>query len=351
VLPRANQEDALIVATKLQDALRRPVDIDQNSFSVAASIGIAVYPEHGSDPSSLLRSADIAMYVAKRARNEFAVYQPEYDTYNPDHLSLLRDLREAIRQGDIGAAFQPKLDLRSGTIIGVETLARWHHPERGDIPPYEFIPVLEQTGLIKPFTLQILEKAVDYCTQCRQQGMEFSVAVNLSMHNLRDDKLPDQIEEIINRYAFDRNQLILEITESAIMHDPQHSLGILERLNDMGLKLSVDDFGTGYSSLSYLKRLPVSQLKIDRSFVKDMIKDEDDAMIVRSTIELAHNLGLTTVAEGVEDEQTLERLRELNCDMAQGFLISRPLTPDGLFQFMTSSPWTARAIAPPGDED
>ena len=343
VLPRAGQKDALIVAEKLQDALRRPVDIDQNSFSVAASIGISMYPDHGPDPSSLLRSADIAMYVAKRARNDYAVYKPDYDTYNPDHLSLLRDLRESIRQGDIDVVFQPKLDLRNGIIIGVEALARWHHPERGDIPPYEFIPILEQTGLIRLFTLQILEKAVGYCTCCRQQGMEFNVAVNLSMHNLRDNRLPEQISEILDRYDFDCHQLILEITESAIMQDPEHSLEILDRLDKMGLKLSVDDFGTGYSSLSHLKRLPVSQLKIDCSFIKDMIRDEDDAMIVRSTIELAHNLGLKTVAEGVEDEQTLEQLRALDCDMAQGFLISRPLSPDNFLRFMKSSPWAAHS--------
>jgi len=341
VLPQANREDALIVAEKLQAALRRPVDIDQNSFSIAASIGISIYPEHGPDPSNLLRSADIAMYVAKRARNEYAVYDATLDTYNPDHLALLRDLREAIQQGNINAAFQPKIDLRRGVIVGVEALARWHHPERGDIPPYEFIPILEQTGLIKPFTLQILEKSIDYCAQCRQHGMEFSVAVNLSMHNLRDDKLPEQIGEIIERYDFDHRQLVLEITESAIMHDPEHSLEILNRLDQMGLKLSVDDFGTGYSSLSYLKRLPVRQLKIDRSFVKDMIKDEDDAMIVRSTIDLAHNLGLTTVAEGVEDEATLEQLRKLDCDMAQGYLISRPLSADDFFRFMMSGRWAA----------
>lgn len=349
VLPKAGKEDARIVAEKLQDALRRPVDIDQNSFSVAASIGIAIYPEHGTDPSSLLRSADIAMYVAKRARNEFAIYQTEYDTYNPDHLSLLRDLREAIRRNEISAAFQPKLDLRTGNIVGMEALARWHHPEKGDIPPYEFIPILEQTGLIKPFTLQILEKAADYCARCREKNMEFSVAVNISMHNLRDDNLPEQINEIISRYDFDHRQLILEITESAIMHDPEHSIGILERLNDMELRLSVDDFGTGYSSLSYLKRLPVSQLKIDRSFVKTMTKDMDDAMIVRSTIELAHNLGLDTVAEGVEDEETLEQLRAMHCDMAQGYLISRPLSADNFFRFMLSSPWAARTELPEPD--
>ena len=343
VLPRANREDALIVAEKLQAALRRPVDIDQNSFSIAASIGISIFPEHGPDPSNLLRSADIAMYVAKRARNEHAVYDAKLDTYSPDHLALLRDLRVAIQQDNISAAFQPKLDLRTGIIIGVEALARWRHPEKGDIPPYEFIPVLEQTGLIKPFTLQILEKSIDYCSQCRQHGMEFSVAVNLSMHNLRDDKLPEQIGEIIQRYDFDHRQLVLEITESAIMHDPEHSLEILNRLDTMGLTLSVDDFGTGYSSLSYLKRLPVRQLKIDRSFVKDMINDEDDAMIVRSTIDLAHNLGLTTVAEGVEDDKTLEQLRKLDCDMAQGYLISRPLSPEDFFRFMISSAWAARS--------
>ena len=346
VLPRANKQDAIIVAEKLQASLRRPVDIEHNSFSIAASIGISIYPEHGPDPSNLLRSADIAMYVAKREHNEYSVYNPKLDTYNPDHLALLRDLREAIQQGNIHAAFQPKLDLNTGVIVGVEALARWRHPERGDIPPYEFIPILEQTGLIKPFTLQILEKAIDYCMQCRERGTELSVAVNLSMHNLRDDKLPEQISEIINRYDFDHRLLTLEITESAIMHDPEHSLEIINSLHQMGLQLSVDDFGTGYSSLSYLKRLPVSQLKIDRSFVKDMTKDEDDAMIVHSIIDLAHNLGLNTVAEGVEDEQTLEQLRSLNCDMAQGYLISRPLTPDDFFQFLTSSPWAANNTAP-----
>ncbi len=347
VLPRAGREDALIVAEKLQSSLRRSVDIDQNSFSIAASIGISIYPEHGPEPANLLRSADIAMYVAKRARNELAVYDPKHDTHNPDHLALLRDLREAIQDGNINAAFQPKLDLQTGTIIGAEALARWRHPVKGDIPPYEFIPLLEQTGLIRPFTLQILEKSIDYCTRCQQHGMRFSVAVNLSMHNLRDENLPDQISEIIKHYDFDRQLLVLEITESAIMHDPEHSLEVLNRLDQMGLKLSVDDFGTGYSSLSYLKRLPVSQLKIDRSFVKDMTRDEDDAMIVRSTIDLAHNLGLTTVAEGVEDQHTLEQLRTLNCDMAQGYLISRPLTADDFFRFLMSSPWAARPAGSP----
>ncbi len=342
VLPRADHDDALTVAEKLQASLRRPVNVDQNSFSVSASIGISFYPKHGPDPSSLLRSADIAMYVAKRAHDEYAVYEPKLDNYNPDHLALLRDLRRAIEHNDIDVVFQPKLDLRNDLIVGVEALARWRHPDRGDIPPYEFIPILEQTGLIRPFTLQILEKAIDYCAKCRRLGMELSVSVNLSMHNLRDEKLPEQINAIIDKHDFDPRLLVLEITESAIMHDPQHSLEILNRLDQMKVSLSVDDFGTGYSSLSYLKRLPVRQLKIDRSFVRDMTRDEDDAMIVRSTIDLAHNLGLTTVAEGVEDHQTLERLRKLRCDLVQGHLISRPLSPDDFLSFMRSGDWTAR---------
>ncbi len=342
VLPHASREDALTVAEKLQSSLRQPVTVDQNSFSVAASIGISFYPAHGPDPSSLLRSADIAMYVAKRAHDDYAVYEPELDHYKPDHLALLRDLREAIQRNEISAAFQPKLDLFSGLIVGVEALARWRHPQKGDIPPYEFIPILEQTGLIKPFTLQIVEKAIAYCARCHREGMALSVAVNLSMHNLRDDKLPEQIGEIIARHDFDPRLLVLEITESAIMHDPEHSLEILNRLARMKVQLSVDDFGTGYSSLSYLKRLPVTQLKIDRSFVHDMVRDEDDDMIVRSTIDLAHNLGLTTVAEGVEDRHTLGRLNELNCDMVQGYLISRPLSGDDFLHFIRNSPWDVR---------
>jgi len=339
VLPEASQDDALLVARKLQSALQEPVKADHSSFSIGASLGIAMYPQHGTDPSSLLKGADVAMYIAKRNRDELAVYDPEQDTYKPDRLELLRDLRSAIQEGAISAAYQPKLDLRSGALVGVEALARWVHPEKGNIPPYEFIPILEQTGLIRPFSLHMLELAARFARRCRDRGFELSVAVNLSVYNLRDERLAEQVADILRRHDLNQRLLSLEITESAIMNDPEHSLGILTDLEAMGVRMSIDDFGTGYSSLSYLKRLPVAELKIDRSFVHELNSDSDSAMIVRSTIDLAHNLGLSTVAEGVETAEILETLQGMQCDMAQGYLISRPLPEQEFLDFLESSPW------------
>ena len=319
--------------------LREPIRVDHNSFSVGASMGVALYPDHGEDASSLLKCADVAMYSAKRTRGDYAVYDPLEDQHNPNRLEMLQDLRTAIQEEAMSIAFQPKLDLRTNRVTGIEALARWIYPQRGVVPPFEFIPVVEHTGLIKPFTLQILDKAVAFCKQCVDKGYLLDVAVNLSAHNLRDPNLPEQVGEILSRHNLDKRFLTLEITESAIMHEPERSLDILNALDRMGVDLSIDDFGTGYSSLSYLKRLPVKQLKIDRSFVGDLIEDRDDAMIVRSTIDLAHNLGLSTVAEGVETEQILERLLEMGCDLAQGYLISRPLSADDLLSYLTSGEW------------
>ncbi len=340
VVPHADHDTALTVVNNLHAALQHPLSIGDNKFSVDASMGVAIYPEHGDDPSVLLRCADVAMYVAKRNRGEFAIYSSDEDKHNPDRLELLHDLREAIQEKTISVAFQPKLDLRSNQITGVEALARWTHPMRGVIPPYEFIPILEHTGLIRPFTLQMLDMSIRYCKQCLVKGYRLNVAVNLSMHNLRDDNLPQQVEELLAKHQLDRDHLTLEITESAIMHEPERSLDTLRALDEMGVYLSIDDFGTGYSSLSYLKRLPVKQLKIDRSFVSDMIDDKDDAMIVRSTIDLAHNLGLNTVAEGVETTQILERLKGMDCDIAQGYLISRPLSQDDFLSYLDSGEWS-----------
>lgn len=339
VIPDANRDSALVVAGKLQAVLQTPLEIKDCALSVGASIGIAVYPDHGDNPVQLLKGADVAMYAAKRNRDEVAVYDPRLDTHTPDRLELLADLRAAVQDKLLDIALQPKVDLTSGTIIGAEALARWNHPKRGNVPPVEFIPLLEQTGLIKPFTLYIIEESARYCRQCLLLGFELSIAVNLSVHNLRDNKLPEQIDEILTRHNLDKRYLLLEITESAVMTDPEQSLALLTRLNAMGLQLSIDDFGTGYSSLSYLKRLPVSQLKIDRSFVQDMNNDKDDAMIVRSTIDLAHNLGLNTVAEGVETDETLTALADMNCDQAQGYLISRPLASEDFMQFLKNTEW------------
>jgi len=229
-------------------------------------MGVALYPEHGDDASELLKCADVAMYMAKRTRDDYAVYDPQDDQHNPDRLELLQELRTAIQQETMSVAFQPKFDLRSARVTGMEALARWIHPERTVVPPYAFIPVLEHTGLIKPFTLQILDKAAAFCKQCLDKGYQLSVAVNLSAHNLRDPNLPEQVEQILARNRLEKRFLTLEITESAIMHEPQRSLEILNALDRMGVFLSVDDFGTGYSSLSYLKTT-AGEATQDRSFL------------------------------------------------------------------------------------
>jgi diguanylate cyclase (GGDEF)-like protein len=339
ILPEADEDAATAVARRLHEALQEPVPVDHSRFSIAASMGIAVYPGHGTTPSNLLRSADVAMYIAKRSRDDMAVYDHSQDIHKPDRLELLSDLRCAIQDGQISAAYQPKLDLASGALTGMEALARWRHPEKGQIAPYEFIPILEQTGMIRAFSLHMLEQAVAFARRCQEQGFALSVAVNLSMHNLRDDQLARQVQEILARHQLAHDLLVLEITESAIMNDPEQSLGVLNALQDMGVRLSIDDFGTGYSSLSYLKRLPVAELKIDRSFVHDMTEDTGNAMIVRSTIDLAHNLGLSTVAEGVETREILQTLHAMQCDKAQGYLISRPLPEQQFLEFLASSEW------------
>ncbi|MGD2112233.1 MAG: EAL domain-containing protein [Gammaproteobacteria bacterium] len=345
VIPAAGKHEALAVAGKLGATLKTPVLVGKTVCSVGASMGIAICPEHGEHPSVLLKCADVAMYIAKRNRNDIAVYDEALDTNHPERLDLISDLRVAIQQRIISAAFQPKLDIQSGMIVGAEALARWERPQHGPVSPVEFVPILEQTGLIKPFTLQIVEHAVRFCRQCVQAGYELSVAVNLSVHNLRDPRLPELVGEILSRHGLDARLLTLEITESAVMTDPEQCQAILTRLHGMGVSLSIDDFGTGYSSLSYLKRMPVQKLKIDRSFVRDMVRDSDDAIIVRSTIDLAHNLGLKTIAEGVETEETLAVLQAMHCDMVQGYLISRPLAAQEFLDFLKAGDWRVQCAA------
>ena len=345
VIPATSKREALQVAEQLGAALKTPVLIGQTACSVGASMGIAIYPEHGEHPSALLKCADVAMYIAKRNRNDIFVYDERLDTNNPERLDLIRDLHVAIQQWEIGAAFQPKVDLQSGMIVGAEALARWVKPDHGPVSPVEFVPILEQTGLIKQFTLQMVEHAARFCRQCMQAGYRLSVAVNLSAHNLRDSKLPEQVAEIIAYHQLEGYMLTFEITESAVMTDPELTQGILTRLHGMGVQLSIDDFGTGYSSLSYLKRMPVQELKIDRSFVRDMVLDSDDAIIVRSTIDLARNLGLKTIAEGVETEETLAVLQAMRCDMVQGYLISHPLPSHEFIDFLAASDWKVQCAA------
>ena len=344
VAAEADLNASIVVVEKLQSMLAAPVEIHGNNYSIGASMGIALYPEHGMTPLCLLKSADVAMYVAKRNKDEFCVYNKQLDEHDANRLTLLGDLRSAIQNHSIDIALQPKLDITTKQIIGFEALARWTHPTQGPLVPQEFIPIIENAGLSKPFTQQILEKAIKACCDCRENGYDITVSVNLSAHNLRDLHLPEQVEELLERYKMDKNTLILEITEGAIMNDPELTMDILTRLDAMNVRISIDDFGTGFSSLSFLKKLPIHQLKIDGSFVSGITTDPDDAIIVQSTIDLAHNLGLTVVAEGVEEQDVLNVIQNLGCELVQGFLISQPLQLADFLEFLQNSPWPVKRL-------
>jgi diguanylate cyclase (GGDEF)-like protein len=321
---------AIALADRIGTALTRPVILDGVEVDVAASIGIALYPEHGEEIDTLVQRADVAMYAAKSARRRYTVYTAELDPHTAHRLALVSELRRAIDARQLHLHYQPKYELVGGRICGVEALVRWDHPERGPIPPSEFVPLAEHTGLIRPMTDWVLDEALAQVARWQARGHVVPVAVNLSPRSLLDAELPDQVAGLLDRHGLSPRMLCLEITESVIMEDPDRALAGLRTLHEMGIRLAIDDFGTGYSSLAYLKQLPVAELKIDRSFVMNMAASEDDAIIVRSTIDLGHNLGLEVVAEGVEDERTLAILTGLACDAAQGYHLSRPLPADAV---------------------
>jgi diguanylate cyclase (GGDEF)-like protein len=316
---------AVAVARKLRNALEEPFTIHGLALQIEASVGIALYPEHGEDVHSLLQRADVAMYVAKEHPGGCEVYARERDDYSPDRLTLLTELRRAIDRGELVLHYQPKADLRTNEVHGVEALVRWSHPNRGLIRPDEFIPLAQKTGVIVPLTFFVLNEAVRQCRTWQLEGLDLHVSVNLSARNLLDVHLPDTVGELLARWEVSPSLLELEITESTILADPIRAMHVLSRLSGMGVRLAIDDFGTGYSSLAYLKRLPVDELKIDKSFVQGMEEDENDAVIVRSTIDLGRNLGLRVVAEGVETAEAWRQLAALGCDVAQGYYLSRPV--------------------------
>ena len=325
ILPNTDKDGAVYVAGRLFKALEQPVQLSNVSLMVGASLGIAIYPEHGVDEGTLFKHADVAMYEAKQGRLGYSIYNKNIDIHSPRRIELMNELRVAVENGQMQLYYQPIMDIASGTIRGVEALARWPHPEKGFVSPDQFIPMIEQTGLIRPFTAWVINEALCQWAAWRAQGVDLVVSVNLSMRNLQDKEFPKQLDALLQKWSVPPHVLMLEVTESAMMGDPEHALQTLNYFRNLGAGVGIDDFGTGYSSLSYLKRMPVNELKIDRSFVKDMCHDKDDAVIVRSTIDLAHNLGLIVVAEGVEDEATLSLLKDLNCDMAQGYYFSRPV--------------------------
>jgi diguanylate cyclase (GGDEF)-like protein len=325
LLPGATTEGAGAVADKLRAELQQPLSIDGVALDLDASIGIAVYPEHGSDAAQLLQHADVAMYMAKQAHVGFLAYDPAVDQHSPRRLALLGGLRRALERGELVLHYQPKADLGSGAIRGVEALVRWQHPEYGLLGPGEFIPLAERTGLIHPLTHWVLDAALEQAARWRHAELGLSVAVNISTRCLLDPSFADQVARQLATRLVPADLLVLEITESAVMVDPARALEVLGRLHTLGVGLAVDDFGTGYSSMAYLKDLPVDELKIDRSFVGQMATSRSDAVIVRSAIDLGHNLGLRVVAEGVETQQAWQELAALGCDIAQGYYLGRPM--------------------------
>jgi EAL domain-containing protein (putative c-di-GMP-specific phosphodiesterase class I) len=292
----------------------------------------------------LLQHADVAMYAAKEANMPYAFYDPNAAQYDPARLTIVSELRRAIDHRELVLYYQPKAVLESGDVSSVEALLRWNHPSRGLIMPDDFIPLAQQTGLIKPLTLYVIGEALKQCRLWQEQGLRLSIAVNLSMRNLLDLEFPEQVASLLEEWEVEHDLLEFEITESTMLADPVRTKLILDRLSAMGIRLAIDDFGTGYSSLAYLKRLPVNEIKIDRSFVMHMSEDADNATIVRSTIDLGKNLGLQVVAEGVETEEVWNALNALGCTIAQGYYLSRPVPPDELREWLLGRATAVEAI-------
>ncbi|HLG22299.1 MAG TPA: EAL domain-containing protein, partial [Candidatus Manganitrophaceae bacterium] len=344
ILPNTPLKGGAVVAQKILEALGAPFTVEEMTLQVKASIGIALFPDHAADAESLTRMADVAMYMAKEAESGYAIYVSEQDHHSLGRLSLMSDLRRALDDdAQLFLLYQPKVNLQTNRVDGVEALIRWRHPSQGLISPDQFIPLAEQTGMIKPLTPWVLNAALRDRQAWRRAGLEIPVAVNISARNLHDPLFPEEVERLFSTSEASPEWLELEITESSIMSDPPRAMETLTRFSKMGIRISIDDFGVGYSSLGYLKRLPIDKIKIDKSFIIGYMTDSNDAVIVRSTIDLGHNLGLKVIAEGVENRQTLEKLISLGCDTAQGYYLSRPLPVDELARWLVESPYGLKA--------
>lgn len=351
LLPATSEAGAKTVAEKVIARLNQAFLLGDRQIDVGASIGIAIHPRHGTDAESLLRHADSAMYEAKRNRTGVEIYDPSDQSRHAVDVGLNSDLRHAIERQQLILHYQPRIHQQSNNITGVEALARWQHPVHGFVPPDRFIPMAEQIGVINALTDWVLTESVRQCAEWHRKGYVMTMAVNLSAINLKNRELPSRVEDVLRRYSLEAHWLELEITETALLEETQRIFDVVSRLQAIGVKISIDDYGTGYSSLSHLRKLPADIIKIDRSFVMGMSTNPDDATIVRSTIRLGHELGLSVVAEGVEDMATWERLAELQCDAAQGYFMSRPLLPDDLVRWMEHSgrsPWHARGSSDEG---
>ena len=339
LLPETDERGAIAAAQKILQALATPMLMDGRQFEVRSSIGIALYPEHGADAATLLRRADVAMYTAKRAGSGHALYDLLHDEHNPARLMLASELRHAITRDELVLHYQPEVAMCDGRVQRVEALVRWQHPQRGLIAPTEFIPLAEEIGLITALTQWVLETALRQCSAWRDAGYTLGVAVNLSVRTLHDPSFPDTVAWLLRRYGVAPAMLTLEITESTLMSKPAQARAVLTRLAEQGIAIAIDDFGTGYSSLGHLRRLPVEEIKIDKSFVLGMTADAKDTAIVRSIVDMSRHLGLRVVAEGIEDRASWDALAGMGCAMAQGYYLSRPLPAPALQQWLDHSQW------------
>lgn len=333
LLPDDSEQQAVEVAQKILNSLETEFTVHDVNLFIGASIGIASCPKHSSEVQDLIKFADVAMYVAKRNKLGYSIYDATLDTHSIGQLAMGSDLRNALGTNTLSLVYQPKVDIHTGQVRSVEALFRWTHPTLGPIAATEAINLAEQTGYINQLTMWIIDTAAEQHHAWMQAGFDIPIAINLSVYSLQSEKVIEQLILRLSTPSILRHSLSFELTESAMMVDPQHAIQTLNRISALGASISVDDFGTGFSSLSYLKKMPVNELKVDKSFVLDMVEDENDASIVRSIIDLAHNLGLKVVAEGVENKQTWQRLKELKCDTAQGFFICRPLEADKLLDW------------------
>jgi diguanylate cyclase (GGDEF)-like protein len=329
----ADSASALFVAERIRRALDEPFVVDGMTLQLETSIGIAIFPRHGEDAEQLLKRADIALYASKESHAP-VVYATEHDQHSVDGLGLVAQIRNAIENGELIVHYQPEVDLATGETRRVEALVRWEHPERGLLLPDSFIPLARQSALVRPITRFVLDAALGQCRAWRDAGLDVGVAVNLAGRDLGDSRLEEEVTEALRRFKLEPDVLELEIPESAIISERERIQKMLTRLSERGVRIAVDDFGSGYASLSHFKQLPVDVLKIDQSFVQNIGSDGDDEAIVRSTIDLAHSLGVTVVAEGVESEDVLQRLRGLGCDLAQGFCLAHPAPADDVTEWL-----------------
>lgn len=333
------------VANYVFEDTRQPVLHEGMLLDLGVHIGVTTYPELGKDVDSLLRQGEIAKEASQESEHRFALYNADMDPYSERRLTLMGELRHAIEANLLQLYYQPQVDIQTNEIIGVEALLRWVHPEHGFIPPDEFIPLAEKTGLIKPLTQWVVDTALRQLSEFREEGLNLTMAINISAKNLLEADLYQHLISLLDKYKIPHSCLILEITETAMMIDPDNALAVLTRLHDSDIHVSIDDFGTGYSSLAYLKQLPVDEIKIDRSFVMEMPKSKDDLMIVNTTLNMSHSMGMKVVAEGIEDEETYRQLKTMGCDIAQGYFLARPLPVDDLRAWIKESTFNLRKIA------